>query len=391
MTGSGILVSELWQSGLRAGDEHWLICAGYPGDDWTQEFGRYCDVITFSHGSGHGQLPFAVPGMSDAMPYPSARYRDLRPEQVQRFVDAFRSASLAAARRFKPDVVHIHHLWVLTALAADMPVACCVTVHGTDLKQAVSADAHGHWAREGIGSVRHVFCVSRDMATEARNRYRIPAERISVLGNGFNARIFRPDGDSLRRDGKIVLCAGKFVGWKGFVYAVRASAQAGYPHELVILGDGPAAERQAIADEADRLGVRVHMPGHLPQPDVARWMRSADVFLLPSVREPFGLVLLEAMACGCRVVAAQEGGPRDIISPQLAADGLAAFVRPLGGASERDEARYVAGLAAGLTAQLRRGSDRRTRAAIAATVTGRTWDDVYLAMRGRYERLTADA
>jgi glycosyltransferase involved in cell wall biosynthesis len=388
MTGSGVLVSELWKSGLRASDEHRLICAGYPNDDWTPDFGRACDVITFSWGSDRGQLPFAVPGMSDAMPYPAARYRDLRPDQVRKFVEVFKHVSLAAVARFAPDLAHIHHLWVLTALAADLPVPCCVTVHGTDLKQATSAAMHGHWVLEGITSVGHVFCVSRDMAAEARSKYQIPADQLSVLGNGFNDRIFRTDGGSLRRDRKVVLCVGKFVGWKGFIYAVRASAQTDYPHELVILGDGPAQERQAIADEGDRLGVRVLMPGHLPREDVARWMRSAEVFLLPSIREPFGLVLLEAMACGCRVVAAEEGGPRDIISPDLVVSGLASLVRPLAQGSEQDEARYVADLAAALGAQLTRGCDQETRAAVAASVVGRTWDDVYQTMRSTYERLT---
>jgi glycosyltransferase involved in cell wall biosynthesis len=388
MTGSGVLVSELWRSGLRAGDEHWLICGGYPGDDWSRDFGHACDVITFSHGPECGQLPFAVPGMSDAMPYPAARYRDLRPGQVREFVEVFRRASSAAVARFAPDLVHIHHLWVLTALTWDMPVPCCITVHGTDLKQAISAPMHGHWVLDGIPSVDHIFCVSHDMAAEARSRYQIPAGQISVLGNGFNDRIFRIDGDSLQRERKVVLCAGKFVGWKGFVYAVRASAKTDYPHDLVILGDGPARERRAVTDEADRLGVRVFMPGHLPQEDVARWMRSAEVFLLPSIREPFGLVLLEAMACGCRVVAAEEGGPRDIISQDLVASGLASLVRPLGQGSQQDEARYVMDLAAALGAQLARGCDQETRAAMAASVVGRTWDDVYETMRGTYEQLT---
>jgi glycosyltransferase involved in cell wall biosynthesis len=326
--------------------------------------------------------------MSDAMPYPAARYRDLRPDEVREFVEVFRHVSLSVVKRFAPDLAHIHHLWALTALAADLPVPCCVTVHGTDLKQGTSAAMHSHWVLDGIPSVGHVFCVSRDMAAEAQGMYQIPAGQTSVLGNGFNDRIFRADGDSLRRDRKVVLCAGKFVGWKGFVYAVRASAQTDYPHELVILGDGPAQERRAVADEADQLGVRVLMPGHLPQEDVARWMRSAAVFLLPSIREPFGLVLLEAMACGCRVVAAEEGGPRDIISPQLVASGLASLVRPLGQGSEQDEARYVADLAAALGIQLARGCDQETRAAMAASVAGRTWDDVYQTMRSSYERLT---
>jgi hypothetical protein len=62
-----------------------------------------------------------------------------------------------------------------------------------------------------------------------------------------------PPPTSARR--KLVLCAGKFVAWKGFSYAIRASARVDLPHDLVILGDGPAAARESLRHEAERLGV----------------------------------------------------------------------------------------------------------------------------------------
>ena len=116
-------------------------------------------------------------------------------------------------------------------------------------------------------------------------------------------------------------------------------------------------------------------------------MRAASVFVLPSIREPFGLVLLEALACGCRAVAADSGGPRDLISAQLRSAGLASVVPPLSANTKPDEDRYVRDMAAAIRAQLRQENDDITRRAIAATVAGMTWDEVYQRMRDTYIRV----
>jgi glycosyltransferase involved in cell wall biosynthesis len=278
---------------------------------------------------------------------------------------------------------------VLTSLAMVFDTTkCCVTVHGTDLKQIAVANQHQQWALAGLPAVDHVFCVSEDMAIDARREYGLDPAKMSVLGNGFNSSVFGLNGRRLNCSvRKIVLCVGKFVWWKGFLYAIRASALIREPHQLVILGEGPAAERQALQDEAARLGVSLHLPGHVAPSEVARWMRGADVFVLPSVHEPFGLALLEALACGCRSVAADSGGPRDLISEQLRSEGLASAVPPLRRGDEQGEDRYVRDLAAAIRSQLQRDNDDASRQAISATVVGMTWDDVYKRMRDTYVRV----
>ena len=96
---------------------------------------------------------------------------------------------------------------------------------------------------------------------------------------------------------------------------------------------------------------------------------------------------MEALACGCRAVAADSGGPRDLISMQLRSEGLASAVPPLSGNIEEDEDRYVRDMAAAIRLQLRQENDDVTRRAIAATVAGMTWDDVYQRMRDTYIRV----
>jgi glycosyltransferase involved in cell wall biosynthesis len=387
-TGSGILVQELWKCGAARGDQQRLVCAGYPGDNWFKEFGSAYSLLTFTKPGARGDLPFLLPGMSDVMPYASARYRDLSAKQLKAFITGYRRSLFHAIREFRPNLLHIHHLWALTGLwrvAKDIP--CVVTVHGTDLKLAKTARKHRHFVARNINGIDHLFCVSKDMASDAAQEYRIGSEKMSVLGNGYNPQTFRVPGPEAKASGKIVLCAGKFVGWKGFRFAIRASARVRTPHQLVILGTGTDQECIALKTQAAKCRVTVLFPGHVSPGEVAKWMRRADVFVLPSIHEPFGLVLLEAIACGCKVVASASGGPKDIISPAMLDRGYAHLIPALNEEMPDDEDRYVQNLADAIRSHLEERNSKKVRPAIAALVDGITWESVYERMRTKYIEL----
>ena len=355
MTGSGVLVQEMWNEAARRGDRQHVICAGYPGDDYQSEFGTDHSIVSFSNERLSGELPFPIPGMSDVMPYKSLRYRDLSEAQALQYVASFRKRLEQLIQTFRPDIVLVHHLWLLSNLvSACGRTPCVVNVHGTGLKLTKTAPQHRHWVEREVHRIAHFLSVSRDIAADARAEYEIPEHKMSVLGNGYNPERFRLDGPVETCRHPVVLCTGKFVAWKGFRYIIRACSGISRRFRLVILGTGPPHEHDALVREAESAGVaeQVLLPGHLPQEQVARWMRRADVFVLPSVYEPFGLVLLEAMACGCPIIASAAGGPRDIVSPDLIKAQLATSDRP----TERPQ------LDAGCGGALCRQSRRRARA-----------------------------
>lgn len=263
---------------------------------------------------------------------------------------------LAAA---PPDVVHAH-FWMsgLAALAAarrlggdrlpEPPVvqtfhALGVTKRRFQGRQDTSPAVRIRMERALARDVAAVIATSTE---EAQELIRLGAarHRITVLPCGVDIEQFSPDGPVAERGPlRRVLSVGRLVPRKGFDVVIRALA-AVPDAELLIVG-GPAADlaedREAIRLRrlAELLGVadRVRLVGAVARPDVPALMRSADLVVCAPWYEPFGIVPLEAMACGVPVVATAVGGFLDtvvdgatgILVPSKRPDRLAAAMRKL--------------------------------------------------------------
>lgn len=405
MTGSGMFLRNIWRCGADAGDELHLLCAGYEDDDFGAFFGDALSTVRCGAG---GDYPDLIPGMSDVMPYPSRRYADLTTDQARNYVGTFRRRVDELVESFSPDLIHVHHLWLQACLAAHVDVPVVVTVHGTGLQQARLAPRHLGLFAGALDDVALFMAVSEEVADDTRRSYGLPPEKVVVVANGFDEKIFFPPGaegegvsvgertavatpqGSAAAAPPSIVAAGKYVEWKGFEYLIRALANDRLGDAcLTILGTGPAARRDALLEEAARAGVadRLLLPGHVSAAEVAGAFRRADVFALPSLHEPFGLVLLEALACGCPVVASATAGPKLIIDRALIDSGLAALVEPPTDDTEAEAARYATGLAKALIRQLERGASIAERRDIAASVGELTWTATYSRMGSLYERL----
>ena len=145
----------------------------------------------------------------------------------------------------------------------------------------------------------------------------VPAARIRVIHNPAGRARDRPPpepGAAALPPGRFVLGAGRLCAQKGFDRLLRAFARLGPAGDLrlAILGEGPA--RAELRRQARALGIggRVHLPGWVN--DLDRWYRAAECFVLSSRYEGFGLVLVEAMANRCPVVAFDcPFGPSEIV------------------------------------------------------------------------------
>lgn len=170
-------------------------------------------------------------------------------------------------------------------------------------------------------------------ADELVQMYGADPERVHVVAPGVDLRLFRPgDGDpeevmAAERarlglpEGPLVLFAGRVQPLKGpdvVVEALAAMRDAGrVVPTLVVLG-GPSGRATALRELqalAAQVGVAEHLVLHPPVPrtELAHWFRAADLVVVPSHNESFGLVAVEAQACGTPVVAAAVGGLRTVV------------------------------------------------------------------------------
>ncbi|MEV7194517.1 glycosyltransferase [Streptomyces sp. NPDC093510] len=173
----------------------------------------------------------------------------------------------------------------------------------------------------GLGCDR-IIATCRDEVAEL-GRMGVPAAKVGIVPCGVDTELFTPRGPVAERGAQRhqVLQLGRLVPRKGAAVSVAALAR--LPEtELAVVG-GPPADRLAEDPEVRRLralareaGVadRVRFTGGVPSADVPPLLRAADVVLCPADYEPFGIVPLEAMACGRPVVASAVGGQLDTVA-----------------------------------------------------------------------------
>jgi glycosyltransferase involved in cell wall biosynthesis len=268
----------------------------------------------------------------------------------------FFAAHAAAVTRLAQgcDLIHAH--WILSAFAASLgapihrrPMVC--TIQGSDIYRAMRMPFAGALGRSALRSARKVIALSRSLENAAVARGVDPA-RIVVIPNGVNTGLFAPNGHPRE---PVVLFAGSLIERKGVRTLIEAMGAVRRRHpgyRLVIIGDGP--QRGELESLAERSGLSggIRFTGSLAPAEVARWMRRSELFVLPSLEEGQGVVLLEALASGTPCVAGNAGGIPEVLSPEwgvLAAPGDSqALAQAVLGMLEHADRRRAMGRAASI-------------------------------------------
>jgi D-inositol-3-phosphate glycosyltransferase len=251
------------------------------------------------------------------------------------FMDEFADDLARTWRRERPTLVH-SHFWMSgrAALAAARPLGIPVvhTFHALGVVKRRHQGPKDTSPPERIPEERSIVeRADRIVATcsdEVFELLRLGADRrrTRVVPCGVNLRLFTPEGEAEPRTPGLrrIVCVTRLVERKGVGNVIEA-LPAVPDAELVIAG-GPAVEElpgdpeyRRLAALADDLGVadRVRFTGRLERSDVPRLLRSADVAVCAPWYEPFGIVPLEAMACGVPVVGSAVGGLLDTVVHEL--------------------------------------------------------------------------
>ena len=253
---------------------------------------------------------------------------------VERMNADMLAAGVELGDRFDFDVVHGHDWLVAGAcghLARRFGAPLVTTIHATEHGRHQGwvdkhPQSHIHAVERWIAnrSDRVIAC-SYYMREQISDIFGVPERRVSVIPNGIDpGDLPRGDSDELARlrsefaapDEKLVLLIGRLVYEKGFQFALEAmpSLIRQVPGTRFLVA-GSGTHEQELHDQAEALGLMEHgtFLGWIGDDVLHSLYRIADVCVVPSIYEPFGLVALEAMASGCPCIVADTGGLREVV------------------------------------------------------------------------------
>ena len=393
-TGSGIYVQAVMKEAVSCGYSNALV-AGVPREYCVPESVRCMCAVDMSPVRFEQDPPFPIVGMSDVMPYVSTRFSDLGVDQVQRYEQCFAQILEQSVQKYAPDIIHSNHLWLLTALACrmfpDIPVVA--SCHGSDLRQFRQCAHLQERVLSGCRGLSGVLALSREQKTTISECYGLPQEKITVTGAGFNEDLFAPPSEAPVPSPIHIVYAGKLSRAKGVPWLLRACEALADDVVVHLAGSGCGDEEREIQTLAKALGDKVIMHGSLPQEELADLLAHSHIFVLPSFFEGLPLVLFEALACGCSLVATRLPGVEEIFT-NLPDDVVRLVALPrmrsVDCPDPDDEESFVHALTRTLTAQVssvRTGADVRQCPAARDILERFTWSGVFERINAVYRGL----
>jgi N-acetyl-alpha-D-glucosaminyl L-malate synthase BshA len=307
--GSGVVAAELGKALARAGHEVHFVTSDVPFR--VEELGERLQF--------HPVTP---------MPYPVFQHPP--------YVLALATRLAEVAQRQRLDVIHAHYAIphstaaYLARMSIGGAVRVVTTLHGTDTRLVGLDPSYRHIVRFSLEESHAVTAVSQHLAVSSAQDFEL-SQPVRVIYNFVDTAYWRPGRCfQLRQmiaadDEPVVMHVSNLRPIKRVLDIVRAHSlvTAATGARLVIVGDGP--QREEAEHLAQCLGIagKVNFLG--ARDDVAPYLSCADVYVMASEQESFGMSVLEAMSCGVAVVAPRVGG-----LPELVADGATGVLTPPG-------------------------------------------------------------
>ena len=246
--------------------------------------------------------------------------------QTQRYADL--AFQLSRGQYF--DVIHAHDWMTFPAgmrIAAATGRPLVVQVHSTEFDRS-GENVHQQIydiERRGMHAATRVICVSHLTRSICQHRYALDPAKAHVVYNGIDTSgpsIPEPGVGITRRD-KIVLFLGRLTFQKGpeyFVTAAKKVLQKVRDVKFIIAGHGDMTQRTVELAASMGIGHRVLFSGFLRGKDVDRVFQMADVYVMPSISEPFGIAPLEAIRHDVPVIISKNSGVAEVLRHALKVD-----------------------------------------------------------------------
>lgn len=228
------------------------------------------------------------------------------------------------------DIIHCHD-WMTFGAGANAKKKknkpLVLHVHSTELDRTGGHQANRYvydLERHGMHKADKIIAVSNLTKTKITSHYAVPSEKIKVVHNGvdFSQHICDEDFEIKKTD-KVVLFLGRLTLQKGpdyFVYAANKVLEQVKNAKFIVAGSGDM--EPFLIEKVVELGIadKVLFAGFLNQGDVERAYKMADVYVMPSVSDPFGITALEAMKNKAPVIVSKQSGVSEVIRHCLTID-----------------------------------------------------------------------
>lgn len=327
-SGSGIYTQNVADVLLKLGHEVVVIA---PDHKQVTNKDFLVRSIIFSNGVNKNfHLPFNFPCFT-THPFSNTTFYELTDTQISDYTNTLLDFIYKAKEDFNPDIIHAQHLWISSYCAKKTGIPFCTTCHGTDLIGFRKGKRYRNMTIDAVKSASFIIAISNQVKKDILNLFDISDKKIKVISNGFNSDIFRIkeiDRQKLLNElglplevGKVICFVGKLTHFKGVDVLIKAASI--YEKVLdnvitLIVGYGELYDE--LVNLANEMGLkRFYFLGHHDQNVVSKIYNLADLAVVPSRGEAFGLVAIEALACGTPVIGTINGGPQDFLNEEVGA------------------------------------------------------------------------
>ncbi|MGB3368288.1 MAG: glycosyltransferase [Acidaminobacteraceae bacterium] len=279
------------------------------------------------------KLPFPIVGMSDVMPYKSSVFSELNENDNEVLINSYKRVVKRAILDFKPDLIFCQHLWLITSVTRtlveelDLLIPVYGFCHGTDIRQLSLSGYHREKVIFGCKNLDKIFALNEFQIDELEEKYNYERSKIHVVGNGYNSDYFYKNNVKKKNEGRHkIIYAGKLSYSKGVMSLIRSFKELDNKEfELYIAGNGHGSEYMSILEAIEDIE-NIYYLGKLSQSELGDCFRSSDIFVLPSFYEGLPLVIIEAIACGLKVVCTNINGISKWISKYTDDSNIISFV-----------------------------------------------------------------
>lgn len=327
-SGSGIYTMNIAKSLREAGQDVRVITAAnsleFPdmGDISVHPiFFKYKDDVK-------GQIEFNVPCF-DQYPTSDIVFYDMDEYQLKTYKEEFRKVLEEEIESFRPDIIHTQHIWIWSSIVTEYNIPTIITSHGSDMMGYDIDNSFYPYCIKAINGCDKVVTISKKNNEVVLERFPEAKEKSITLKNGYDPKVFylsnlnrqeilKQFGINKKYD-KIVLFAGRLTENKGIDVLLKAAKRYEDGNTLTIIAGGGGLLKD-LQKQVKELQLKdVVFVGDQAQENLNKLYNIADVLAVPSRVEGFGLVGIEALACGTPVVATNQGGMTDFINDQVGA------------------------------------------------------------------------